>query len=228
MSPTSPGRSIRWMIDQQHWLAESPTMKAMEEQARRVADLQQSPTMKAIEEHAQRVADLQGQPWMKAIQEHAQRVADLQNSPTMRAIEEQARRIAESPWMKKVIEEHARRVADLQSSPWIKAIEEQQQRVADLQGSSVFGYLRRGFAQAYERTVAWLDNHWAELETENPNHPHPVLFLVASFPMAVGLPLYEAAKRRDDDTALLAVLEPVLADTDLVSDIKAAVQSAPV
>lgn len=79
----------------------------------------------------------------------------------------------------------------------------------------------------YERSIGWLDHHWADVETENADHPHPVLFLIASFSMAVGLPIYESAKMRDDDTALLATLEPVLTDAEFVDSAKAAIRSAP-
>jgi hypothetical protein len=86
---------------------------------------------------------------------------------------------------------------------------------------------RRGFLRTYESAASWIDRHWADLETEHPNHPQPILFVVATFSMAVGAPLYEAAKLRDDDSMFLSTLEEVVTDADYVRQVEAAVQQAP-
>jgi hypothetical protein len=132
----------------------------------------------------------------------------------------------DSPAMK-AMQEQQRRAAGITELPPVKALLEQQRRMAGIMDSSVRGAFRGGLVHVYERAIGWLDRHWADLETENLNHPHPVLFLIASFPMAVGLPIYESAKMRDDDTALLATLEPVLTDAEFVDAVKAAIRSAP-
>lgn len=71
------------------------------------------------------------------------------------------------------------------------------------------------------------EHSWAEARTENPEHPQPVLFVVSSFTRAVGLPLYDAAKAREDDAVLLEALENVYCEADLVAELKPAVETAP-
>ena len=54
---------------------------------------------------------------------------------------------------------------------------------------------------AVEAYAAWLERNWAEVYAD-PDHPPPAMFLIASLPMAVGLPLLRAVKT--DDEPLLA------------------------
>ncbi|HEX4838675.1 MAG TPA: hypothetical protein VFV03_09160 [Solirubrobacteraceae bacterium] len=127
----------------------------------------------------------------------------------------------------KAIQDQQRWVAGIMELPAVKAMQDHQRRMASIMDSSQLGAFRGGLVHVYERAIGWLDRHWADLETESLNHPHPVLFLIASFSMAVGLPIYESAKMHDDDTALLATLEPVLIDAEFVDSVKAAIRSAP-
>jgi hypothetical protein len=79
----------------------------------------------------------------------------------------------------------------------------------------------------YEAVVDYADRHWADLETKNPDHPPPVLFVVAGLSMVAGRPLYLAVKARADDTVLLDAVEAVVTDAAFVADVQAAVRQAP-
>ena len=210
-------------------LVDSPAVKAMQDQQRHIASIVDSPAVKALQDHQRHIASIVDSPAMQVIQEQQRRMASLVDSPAMKALQDQQRRIAsiaDSPALK-ALQDHQRHIASIVDSPAMKAIQQQQQRMASIVGSPVLDAFRGGLVRVYERSIGWLDHHWADLETENADHPHPVLFLVASFSMAVGLPIYESAKMRDDDTALLATLEPVLTDAEFVDSAKAAIRSAP-
>jgi hypothetical protein len=79
----------------------------------------------------------------------------------------------------------------------------------------------------WRRIRTWIDERWADFETEHPQHPHPVLYLVAALPRALGMPIYEAVKFEDDHALLLEALEPVFTDVEFVAEIKAAIAAAP-
>jgi hypothetical protein len=236
--------AVKAIQEQQRWMVDSPAIKAIQDHQRHIASIVDSPAMKAIQEQQRRTASIVDSPAIKALQEQQRRMASLVDSPAIKAIQDQRRHIAslvDSPAIK-AIQDHQRRMASLVDSPAMKAIQDQRRHIASLVDSpamkaiqdhqrhiaSIVGSpFRGGLVRVYERSIGWLDHHWADLETENADHPHPVLFLVASFSMAVGLPIYESAKMRDDDTALLATLEPVLTDAEFVDSAKAAIRSAP-
>lgn len=69
--------------------------------------------------------------------------------------------------------------------------------------------------------AAWLERNWAQVVAD-PEHPPPAMFLLASLPMAVGLPLLRQLKT--DDALLLDRLEAALTDGPLVDQFQAAVQ----
>jgi len=210
-------------------LVDSPAVKAMQDQQRHIASIVDSPAVKALQDHQRHIASIVDSPAMQVIQEQQRWMASLVDSPAMKALQDQQRRIASiaDSAALKALQDHQRHIASIVDSPAMKAIQQQQQRMASIVGSPVLDAFRGGLVRVYERSIGWLDHHWADLETENADHPHPVLFLVASFSMAVGLPIYESAKMRDDDTALLATLEPVLTDAEFVDSAKAAIRSAP-
>ena len=224
--------AIKALQEQQRRIAslvDSPAIKALQDQQRRIASLVDSPAIKALQDQQRRMASIVDSPAIKAIQEQQRHIASIVDSPAIKAIQEQQRHIAsivDSPAIK-AIQEQQRHIASIVDSPAIKAIHDQQRRMASIVGSPVLDAFRGGLVRVYERSIGWLDHHWADVETENADHPHPVLFLIASFSMAVGLPIYESAKMRDDDTALLATLEPVLTDAEFVDSAKAAIRSAP-
>ena len=221
--------AIKALQEQQRRIAslvDSPAIKALQDQQRRIASLVDSPAIKALQDQQRRTVD---SPALKALQDQQRRIASLVDSPAIKALQDQQRHIAsivDSPAIK-AIQEQQRHIASIVDSPAIKAIHDQQRRMASIVGSPVLDAFRGGLVRVYERSIGWLDHHWADVETENADHPHPVLFLIASFSMAVGLPIYESAKMRDDDTALLATLEPVLTDAEFVDSAKAAIRSAP-
>jgi hypothetical protein len=244
-------KAIKAMQEQQRRIAsivDSPAIKAMQEQQRRIASIVDTPAMKALQEQQRHIASIVDSPAIKAMQEQQRHIASIVDSPAIKAMQEQQRRIAsivDTPAIKalqdqqrhiasivdtpaiKAIQEQQRRIASIVDTPAMKALQEQQRHIASIVGSPVLDAFRGGLVRVYERATGWLDHHWADLETENADHPHPVLFLIASFSMAVGLPIYESAKMRDDDTALLATLEPVLTDAEFVDSAKAAIRSAP-
>ncbi len=82
--------------------------------------------------------------------------------------------------------------------------------------------LMAGVASAY---AAWLERHWPEVYA-NPDHPAPVLFLIASLPMAIGLPIYEAVVKAKRDDRLLDGLEGALRTSSLIDYIEQSVQAS--
>lgn len=85
--------------------------------------------------------------------------------------------------------------------------------------------LRRQIAVAAQAYAAWLERHWPEVYA-NPDHPAPVLFLIASLPMSIGLPIYEAVEEAKRDEELLDGLERALQGASLLAQIEAAVQTS--
>lgn len=94
-------------------------------------------------------------------------------------------------------------------------------RFADGLGES----LRRQVAGAAQIYASWLERHWPEVYA-NPEHPAPVLFLLASLPMSVGLPIYEAVEQAKCDDELLDGLERALQTSSLLAQIERAVQGS--
>lgn len=85
--------------------------------------------------------------------------------------------------------------------------------------------LRRQIAGGLEAYATWLEQHWPEVYA-NPNHPAPVLFLIATLPMSIGLPIYLAVQEAKRDEELLDGLERALAHAPLLEKIKGAVQTS--
>lgn len=85
--------------------------------------------------------------------------------------------------------------------------------------------LRRQIVAAARAYAAWLERHWPEVYA-NPDHPAPVLFLIASLPMSIGLPIYEAVEEAKRDEELLDGLERALQGPSLLAQIEAAVQTS--
>jgi hypothetical protein len=203
--------ALRAMENLQRGLAEAPPLKAMENLQRAVAN---APALKAMQNPQHGLAEA---PALKAVDNLQRAVA---NAPALKAMENLQRRLAEVPALKG-IENLERAVAN---SPALNSIKNLQRGIA---GRSLQHLLRTSYASVYEAAVHYVDEHWAEFETENPNHPQPVLFVIASFTVAVGMPLYEAVKIRDDDTVLLEALETVITDSDFIDEIQRAILGAP-
>lgn len=96
--------------------------------------------------------------------------------------------------------------------------------IARLVGSFSEG-LRRTLADAAAAYAAWLERHWPEVYA-NPDHPAPVLFLIAALPMSVALPIYEAVEDLKRDDELLDGLELALQSSTLLDQVEAAVHSS--
>jgi hypothetical protein len=80
--------------------------------------------------------------------------------------------------------------------------------------------LRERLAAGLETYAAWVERNWAQIYAD-PDHPPPVMFLLAALPMAVGLPLLRALQK--DDEPLLVRLEAALE----VDALQAAVHASP-
>jgi hypothetical protein len=85
--------------------------------------------------------------------------------------------------------------------------------------------VRRALAEGAAAYASWLERHWPEVYA-NTEHPPPVLFLIASLPMSIGLPLYQAVERTKRDEELLDGLERALQSSALLDQIEAAVQTS--
>jgi hypothetical protein len=72
-----------------------------------------------------------------------------------------------------------------------------------------------------ESYAAWLERNWPQVYA-NPDHPPPVMFVLASLPMAIGLPLLRALET--DDEPLIALLEAAIDGTPLIDAVQTAVQ----
>jgi len=85
--------------------------------------------------------------------------------------------------------------------------------------------LRTLIANAGAAYAAWLERHWPEAYA-SPDHPAPVLFLIAALPMSIGLPIYEAVENAKRDEELLDGLERSLLTSSLLDQIEQAVQGS--
>ncbi len=87
-----------------------------------------------------------------------------------------------------------------------------------------FERLREQLLGGVERYYAWLERNWAAVYGDERRHP--ILFLLAALPMAIGLPLLRALSARNDEP-LLQALEDALKETTLVDALQQAVQASP-
>jgi hypothetical protein len=83
--------------------------------------------------------------------------------------------------------------------------------------------LREQFETSIEAYAAWVERNWPEVYAD-PDNPPPVMFILATLPMAIGLPLLRAV--RTDDEPLLARLEAAIGDSRLIDELQAAVQGS--
>jgi hypothetical protein len=72
-----------------------------------------------------------------------------------------------------------------------------------------------------ERYGAWLERNWAQVYAD-PDHPPPVMFVLASLPMAIGLPLLRALETEEEP--LIELLEAAIDGTPLIGAVQTAVQ----
>jgi hypothetical protein len=90
-------------------------------------------------------------------------------------------------------------------------------RLQQLARAPLFEALR----EFLERYGAWLERNWAQVYA-NPDHPRPVMFVLASLPMAIGLPLLRALETEEEP--LIGLLEAAIDWTPLVDAVQTAVQ----
>ena len=235
----SPG--LKAVLDTQKAIAGSPALKAALDTQKAIAG---SPALKAALDAQKAIA---GSPGLKAALDAQERIA---GSPGLKAALDAQRAIAGSPGLKAVLDAQK----NIGASPAVKAVLDTQEKIANspalkslanfqrrLAGSATLkslGHLQHGlssavrfvserYADSFEAALRYYDTHWGELETEHPDRPQPVLFVIGSLGMALGMPLYEAAKLQSDDSELLNVLEPVVTDRGFIEEVQAAAQVAP-
>ena len=195
--------ALRSITDFQLGLADSPALKSF------ANGISGSPALKSF------ANGISGSPALKSF------ANGISGSPALKSF---AAGIAGSPALKSLAKVQLR----ITNSPALKSLAKLQLGIADSAAlRTTARVLSERYAGAFEAAVRYYDEHWGELETEHPDHPQPVLFVVGSLGMAVGMPLYEAAKLRRDDSELLNVLEPVLSAPGFIAAIQAAVQVAP-
>jgi hypothetical protein len=90
-------------------------------------------------------------------------------------------------------------------------------RFRELTRAPLFEALR----EVLERYAAWLERNWAQVYA-NPDHPPPVMFVLASLPMAIGLPLLRALETEEEP--LIELLEAAIDETPLIDVVQAATQ----
>jgi hypothetical protein len=203
-----------------------PVLRAIEDAQKRYDAFVGSSTMKAIEDMQKRLAS---PPVLRAIEDAQERYDAFVGSSTMKAIEDMQKRLA-SPPVLRAIEDAQKRYDAFVGSSTMKAIEDMQKRLSLTLAPSIsrlLDGLSASYARAYETAARLLDREWADRHSENPEHPHPALFVVGSLPMALGYPIYVAAKHRHDDSQLLDLVEPVLTNPDFLDEVAVAIDAAP-
>jgi hypothetical protein len=166
---------------------------------------------------------------LKAVADAQKGIDAFAGSSTMRAIADMQKRLA-SPPMLKAVADAQKGIDAFAGSPTMRAIADMQKRLSltlESPMSRLLDGLSSDYTRVYEAVTRLVDREWAERDTENPEHPHPALFVVASLPMALGYPIYIAAKRRRDDSQLLDLVEPVLTNPEFIAEVIAAVEPAP-
>jgi len=218
----SPG--LKAVLDAQENIGESPAIKAVVDAQKNIAN---SPGLKAVVDAQKNIAN---SPGLRAVLDAQKNIA---NSPGLRAVLDAQKNIANLPGLKAVLDAQK----NIASSLPLKPIVDFQRRLVGSPTLNALGHLQHGlrsavrsvierYADSFEAALQYYDTHWGELETEHPDRPQPVLFVIGSLGVALGMPLYEAAKLRSDDSELLNVLEPVVTDPVFIEEVQAAAQVA--
>jgi hypothetical protein len=217
--------AVKAVLDTQKAIAGSPGLKAALDAQNNIGA---SPAVKAVLDTQKAIA---GSPGLKAALDSQERIA---GSPGLKAVLDAQKNIGASPAVKAVLDAQEK----IANSPALKSLANFQRRLAGSATLKSLGHLQHGlssavrfvserYADSFEAALRYYDTHWGELETEHPDRPQPVLFVIGSLGMALGMPLYEAAKLQSDDSELLNVLEPVVTDRGFIEEVQAAAQVAP-
>jgi hypothetical protein len=113
------------------------------------------------------------------------------------ALERMSRQVNEAlrPHSFKAISRLGERIQHVVRPSYLDQIAAFGRRLQELTRAPLFETLR----EFLERYGAWLERNWAQVYA-NPDHPPPAMFVLASLPMAIGLPLLRALS--DDDVGL--------------------------
>lgn len=86
-----------------------------------------------------------------------------------------------------------------------------------------FEGLRKTLLVGMQAYASWLEEHWPEVYG-SPDHPPPFMFVIASLPMAIGVPLLVALEV--DDEPLLSALEAAIEGGLIIDVVQRAVQQS--
>jgi hypothetical protein len=195
-------------------LMRSPALEAISETQKRLAHLGSSPLLEAMRKRQER---LMRSPALEAISETQKRLAHLGSSPLLEAMRKRQERLMRSPALE-AISETQKRLAHLGSSPLLEALAGHGRKIGAQLGSA--------FIQSFEAFGRFVEERWADFQNHPPEHPPPVMFVVAALPMSLGYPLYRAAMNKREDQ-LLDLLEPVVTNPVFIEDVQSAIQQAP-
>jgi hypothetical protein len=205
------------------------TFASLLDSQRKLAGLGRSPALRSLLDSQRQYAGLGRSSALRSVFDSQRKLAGLGRSLALRSLLDSQRQYASlgrSSALRSVLDSQGK-LAGLGRSPVLKAILDSHSRIRarsrPLSREWQAG-LRRSVIRAYETSAEFVDANWAELRTEHPDHPQPVLFVVATFSMSVGAPLYEAAKLREDDGELLDVLDEVLVESGFIEEVQKAVQ----
>jgi hypothetical protein len=137
------------------------------------------------------------------------------------ALERMSRQVNEAlrPHSFKAISRLGERIQHVVRPSYLDQIAAFGRRLQELTRAPLFETLR----EFLERYGAWLERNWAQVYA-NPDHPPPAMFVLASLPMAIGLPLLRALS--DDDEPLIAILEAAIHGTPMIDAVQATVQQS--
>jgi hypothetical protein len=195
-------------------LLRSPALEAIGEAQKKLAGIGRSPFFEAMRKNQER---LLRSPALEAIGEAQKKLAGIGRSPFFEAMRKNQERLLRSPALE-AIGEAQKKLAEFGQSPLFETIGEQSRKLGALAGE--------GFTRGFEAFTRFVDEHWADLQGYPPDHPPPVMFVVASLPMSIGLPIYQAVKSRREES-LLKLIEPVVTNPSFVEDVQAAIHQAP-
>jgi hypothetical protein len=143
---------------------------------------------------------------------------------TLTRVVEQLRRAIRPQYLDRVAR-IAAQVEEVIKPRYLEQIAALSQRVREVATTPLFASLRDGLLRALEAYATFLERRYPKVFA-NPEHPPPFLFVVASLPLWVAVPLLDALVAGDDEP-LLERLEEAIHGTTLVDIVQAALQQTP-
>jgi hypothetical protein len=195
---------------------------------RSLQELLSSPAVKALEE-AQGDLVRPSSPLLDLIYENQDAITEAIAGPIADGLAQVQRKLAGT--IQPIAQQYARRyqemieslqtplqraLQNLLSSPGYKSFREQSAR---------FGTeISRGIGRGIETSFLIFEENWAEFHGSQKKHP-PVLFVVGYLPRSLGLPLVGSIRGRHDER-LIGLIEPVLTNPQLLTELQTATENA--